>query len=143
MKRVAFFVIMIFSLDFPCLAGMSDLDEFAKGYLTEIQKRNGAVFASRCESTGDTRYTATLLFEIGKSQGILKEEENGVVVNLATVNVGPQELTIEETHGGIYTYARVTRLVNELKDHHFRLFAPLLLDALEAMKASSACMNRP
>jgi hypothetical protein len=143
MKRAAFFFIVFFFFGFPCFAGMGDLDGFAKGYLNEIRNRNGAVFVSRCESDGDTRYTATLLFEVGKTQGLLKEEENGVVVNLATVDVAPHGLRIEETHGGIYTYGRVMKLVNELRERDFRLFAPLRLDALEEMKALGACMNAP
>jgi hypothetical protein len=66
-----------------------------------------------------------LIFEFGSTQGLLIEVYNGPVVNLATIGLNENGLKIEETHGAVYSYEMVKKLVNKLAGLNFLLLVPL------------------
>ncbi|MFO0752294.1 MAG: hypothetical protein U0411_03080 [Thermodesulfovibrionales bacterium] len=114
-----------------------DMGDFAEDYLRDMEVRSAAVFYSQCESKPNGQYTATLIFEAGSTRGLLIERKDKTVVNLATVMLGEKGLTIEETHGGVYTYDRVKKLVDELAGYNFIFLSPLRVKALESSRTNN------
>jgi hypothetical protein len=127
---------------FP-LFSYGNMDDFTKSYLEELDIRGASIFLSQCESTTDGQYTATLIFEVGSTKGLLIEKKKMTVVNLATVIFGNKGLVVEETHGGIYTYERVSKLLNELQGYKFSLLIPFSMRELETVKSFDMCVNSP
>lgn len=135
--------IILLLLLFPIFS-YADMGDFTKTYLEEIENKNGSAFMARCSSVKNDQDTATLIFEIGKEEGLLIEERNKVIVNLATVKIDKKGPLIEETHGGVYSYERVKKLVNEIVLHHqFHLLIPFKVKAVESIKIEGKCANTP
>lgn len=142
MKRfktlIILFILLILTL--PSYGGM---EEFAKNYLQELESRNGSVFFTMCKAKINDDYTSTLVFEVGNKKGFLIEDKNKVVVNLATVIIGDKGIVIEETHGGVYTYERVKKLVDEMIKYRFTLLSPMKAEILKSNKPLDRCENVP
>lgn len=118
-----------------------EMGDYANKYLVEIQGRHSAVFFSRCKYDNNN-YSASLVFEVGNSQGLLIEMKDKIVVNLATVIIGSTGAKIEETHGGVYSYERVNKLAKELIGKRFRLIAPLKIEEIFDSTPTDACVNQ-
>ena len=137
--RVFRYVLLL--LLFSPIFSYGGMQDYANDYLKDMESRNATAFYSRCKSKADGRYMATLIFEVGSTKGLLIETRNRVVVNLATVIIGPKGLTIEETHGGIYTYERVKKLAEELVRYKFNILMPVREKVLESDIPSDTCVN--
>lgn len=138
MIRKILFVILLF---LPTFA-IGDMGDFARDYISEMAGRNASVFYSQCVSKVTGQYTAVLIFEAGSKKGLLIEKKDKTVINLATVMIGEKGLTIEETHGGMYTYDRVKKLIDELAGYKFRFLSPVKINDLENT-TNNICTNRP
>ena len=125
-----------------CLYG-SDMGDFEKKYLYEIENRDAGVFFTCCGSKVNPKYSAALLFEAGSKTGLLVEKNDGVVINLATVKIGAKGMIIEETHGGVYSYERVKKLVDELIRHKFQFLIPMRVKEFENVNPFEMCVNVP
>jgi hypothetical protein len=140
MAWISYLVFII--LLFPLLS-YGNMDDFTKSYLEELDISGASIFLSQCKSTTDGQYTATLIFEVGSTKGLLIEKKKMTVVNLATVILGNKGLVVEETHGGIYTYERVGKLLNELQGYKFSLLIPFSMRELETVRSFDMCVNSP
>jgi len=127
-------------LPIPSHASMED---FAKNYLQEMESRNASVFFTMCKAKINDNYTSTLIFEAGSKKGLLIEDKDKVVLNLATVTIGGKGIVIEETHGGVYTYERVKKLVEEMIKYKFTLISPMKVEMLKSNKPLDICENIP
>lgn len=140
MSSIAYFMIFLFLANNAYAA--TDMNAYASKYLADIENGNTPVFFSGCESK-TIKYRATLVFEIGKSKGLLIEKMDKFVINLATVIIGDKGLIIEETHGGTYTYERVKKLANEIAKYRFYLLLPFTKQILENKELEESCLNTP
>jgi len=141
MKWYTYFTI-VFLISASCLYG-SDMGDFEKKYLYEIENRDVAVFFTSCGSKVNPKYRAALLFEAGSKTGLLVEENDKVVINLATVKIGPKGVILEETHGGVYSYERVSKLIDELIKHKFQFLIPMRVKEFENINPVEMCVNTP
>jgi hypothetical protein len=135
--------VLVWALIFLPSLAYGDMNDFATAYLNAIESKKGAVFFSQCKSKINNRYTATLIFEVGNMRGLLIERNQKFIVNLATVELGTDGLVIEETHGGVYSYERVKRLVDELGGYQFRLLLPFRVKELGNLEPRDMCLNEP
>jgi hypothetical protein len=133
---------MIFLLQASYLYA-SDMGDFEKKYLYEIESRDSAIFFTCCGSKVNPKYSATLLFEVGSKTGLLVEKNDKVVINLATVKIGAKGIIIEETHGGVYSYERVKKLIDELIRHKFQFLIPMRVKEFENVNPVEMCVNTP
>ena len=107
-------------------------DELRDGLFSGLEKSKSAVFAARCgANAGDHAF---LLFDSGKGEWRLIEEGEEYAINFSFIVTTPKGLVIEETMGGLYTYTRVRKLMDELTEQGFSLLAPFTRDKLYAMK---------
>jgi hypothetical protein len=136
-RRLAFLLLLV-----P-VAAHGDMGDYAKNFLDDLESRNAPVFYSRCGVKQGGGYTATLIFEMGKKTGLLIEARDETVINLATVGIGINGPVIEETHGGVYTYERAKKLVEELVGYNFSLLIPMRVKVLEEAKPLLVCVNGP
>jgi hypothetical protein len=118
-----------------------DMGDFARTYLGELERKETPVFFSRCISQSNFQYSAALLFEVGSTNGFLIEQKNKIVVNLATVRINKSELLIDETHGGVYSYERVKKLVKELAGYRFRLLMHFTVIKMEGTSPINICSS--
>jgi hypothetical protein len=76
-----------------------------------------------------------LFFKLGSNEGLLVELEGDAVVNIGTIQVKPGKVTVEETHGGVYSYQRVSELAKYMLTLNFTFLMPRTI--YEALKAKS------
>ncbi len=109
--------------------------------LGSLEASQSMVFAARCTGVDEkgARRRETLALAPDRDIGILIEEGDGVVLNVATfaAALGPGEEL--ETNGGVYTRERVARAIGFLKLQPFALLTSPLSASLEAMEASVGC----
>ena len=80
-----------------------------------------------------------MVFEVDKKKGLLIEMNKNIVVNLANVSLENQGLTIEETHGGVFSYDRVKKLVANLVENCFYLMTPFKAADIRKSKRVPYC----
>ena len=138
-----YYKLIIFSIIFlwPS-SSFGQFDEFVRSYFDSLEKRNASVFYSQCGSRTDEKYLATLILEVGTEKGLLIERGQKVVLNLASVVITNSGISMEETHGGVYTMERVKKLIDELSGKTFRFIVPFSKTKLDRV-AASQCSNTP
>ena len=119
-----------------------DKGQFVTKLLQNIEAKHGAVFFSQCEWKAEALYRATLVFEVGSTRGILIEAEDEFVTSLADVNLESDGLKVVEADGGVYTYARVHKLISELASYKFRLLMPFKVKDLESARSADVCARK-
>jgi hypothetical protein len=106
-------------------------------YMAKFERQGSSVFLSQCGHDPDGR--AVLAFGMGEGKGLLLELYGPTVVNLATVSTNGNDVTIDETHGGVYSYSRVHDLAKDLVRSQFSLLAGARLHNLLELKPSRRC----
>ena len=129
---------LVMCLLFPSKS-YGDMGDYANEYLLDLESRKASVFLSCCGSKTDVNYTAILVFEVDKKKGLLIEMNKNIVVNLANVSLENQGLTIEETHGGVFSYDRVKKLVANLVENCFYLMTPFKAADIRKSKRVPYC----
>lgn len=136
--------LIIFSIIFLWPASsFGQFDEFVTSYFDGLEQTKASVFYSHCGSRTDGEYLATLILEVGTEKGLLIEMNRRVVLNLASVVITASGISMEETHGGVYTMERVQKLIDELSREAFRLITPFIRTKLDGVAAASPCSNTP
>ena len=115
-----------------------DMGSFAREHLEQLKSDNIPIFYSECRKKMGK---ALLVFGPSKKKGLLIEQREGVVINLAFVTINQGQFTVEETHGGIYSYERVHKLANELIKYHFTLLLPESIPDILKSKPSRDCLT--
>lgn len=138
-------ILVVLVLFIPYLQ-TSNFDEYVKKYLKEIEKMEESVFVTSCQSSSDSNYTAILILKAASKEGLLIERKSKKVINLGEIKITSKGLKVQETHGGVYTYDRVSQLLDELMKHKFKLFSPIKTNKLENLisnKENIKCKNIP
>ncbi len=137
------YIIIIYTITFMSLTSSygQTMGTYVNTYFNDLESKGASVFVARCEETGD--YTATMLFKTGTKDGLLIEEKDNSVVNIANISLSTSGLKIGETNGGIYSMERVKKLVGELSKHNFILISPFNRRELANYRPGIACRNAP
>ena len=109
-------------------------------FLADIEERHAVVFLTACHAPA-TGYAASLLLEVGSRKGLLIETRNTSVIGVADIQVNSEGVVVSETEGGIYSYARMGKLVRELAGYGFELLAPFSAGDVQARTPREICSH--
>jgi len=118
-------------------------NDYVNQYILDLEKKDAAVVVVKSKSATDSTFAAMLIIVMGTSDGLLVESHNNVIVNTATIRLSRNGAEVKETHGGVYTYRRVGKLLSELIHMRFELLAPISKASLERVALSERCSNLP
>jgi len=135
---LSFAVIVLFSVR-PAYPAVT-FDEYTANYLEHMKRKAISAFYSEC---GRSSGKAALVFGMGEKTALLIETERGTVVNLATISTGRSDFTIDETHGGTYSYERVRNLVKELLGYPFKFVMADKINEITRSKPTRMCQDKP
>ncbi len=128
-------VIFIYFLLFPFLVFAADkcehveYEEYIADYLSQLEKNKTPVFYSEYEYYDKDKskdIIVGLIIELGKTNGLLIEKHKCFIGNPSFISYSDKrnELALEETHGGIYSYERAGKLLEKFTDKNFILLKP-------------------
>jgi hypothetical protein len=131
-------IIIIYLLLIPLLVFAADKCEhveyvkYVADYLGQLEKNKTLVFYSEYEyydSDKSKDIIVGLIIELGKTNGLLIEKHNCFIGNPSSILYSDKdnELVLEETHGGVYSYERAEKLLKNFTGKKFVLLKPTAL----------------
>jgi GH15 family glucan-1,4-alpha-glucosidase len=85
-------------------------------YVDDLVQTNTPIFYTSCQSKEEK---SVLFFKLGSNEGLLVELEGDAIVNTGTIQVKQGKVIVEETHGGVYSYQRVSELAKYMLTLNF------------------------
>jgi hypothetical protein len=128
-------VIFIYFLLFPFLVFAADKCEhveyvkYIADYVVQLEKNKTPVFYSEYEyydADKSKTIVVGLIIELGKTNGLLIEKHRCFIGNPSSISYSDKynELVLEETHGGVYSYERAGKLLKNFTGKNFVLLKP-------------------
>lgn len=124
LKIKIFFIILclLFSVKAYSKCIPTFYEEYIYTYLEQLENNHLPIFYSGYELQKD-KEEVFLIIEVGSYNGILIEKDDCTITNLAKVSYSNthHQFVVEETHGGVYSYERVGKLLQNLLKQKFIL----------------------
>ena len=108
----------------------SQYEEYIRTYLGQLEKRKVPVFC--CSFKSQDGNAVFLVIEWGSDNGVLIEKDDCTITNLAKVfySNAHHQFVLEDTHGGVYSYERASKLMQTAVKKEFTLLRPADLRGL-------------
>ncbi|MDY6857654.1 MAG: hypothetical protein SWO11_23740 [Thermodesulfobacteriota bacterium] len=126
MKKTALFFYFCFILICTPLYGdskKSHYESYIDGYLSTAKEQGTSFFYSKGNIEGKM---VLLIVEVGSTNGILLEKDDCTIINLANIIYSKEkkQFFLKETHGGVYSYNRVEKILQKLLRQGFYIITP-------------------
>lgn len=103
---------------FPCICMAGGFSNYYRSYKHTIAESRELTFYASCSGPSGVK---SLYLEPNKKTGLLVEKRGVTIVNLASVLIKNGRLLLSQTNGGIYSYARVQKLLNYFASQKFSM----------------------
>ena len=112
---------LLFTVNAYGTCAPSQYEEYIRNYLAQLEKRQVPLFC--CSFKPQDGNTVFLIVEWGGDNGILIEKDACTITNLAKVSYSDahHQFVVEDTHGGVYSYERVNKLLQAAVKKEFIL----------------------
>lgn len=118
-------------------------DDVVDRVTADLEKRKASAFSASCMQQEHQGGRAVLLVEADSGRVTLFEFQDDWARNAAEVAITSKGLSLVETNGGLYSYRRVSLLIDSLARQSFRLLSPFKRTKWLALPTSGNCPLPP
>ena len=145
MKRF-FCLFSVLLLAFSTVSARADwpFDSYFSRYTHHVQAVGKPLFYSQCfiRENGTTQ-EATIVFQVGQSDGLFLYSDGHSIVNLTTLQWDGKVWKIGDLLGGVYTINKMYSLIQGLLDGQYKMLSATHLNTIFTMRTTTVCRPKP
>ena len=139
-QLIGFLFILLLAFSSTAVYADWPFGSYFSQYARHAQVIGKPIFYSQCvvrEAHGMRR--ATVIFQVGQSEGLFLYSGDHSVVNLTTLKWNGKDWKIGDLLGGVYTINKMYNLIQELLGGQFKMLSADHLTSIFGMQPSTTC----